>query len=57
MVVVCSENEGNFGMLTVMSITRLPTLEMHWSVNNANFALQYEINEWEEVKDKNWVLS
>ena len=27
------------GMLTVMSISRLPTLEMHWSVNNANFAL------------------
>ena len=37
MVVVCSENEVKFGML---SISRLPTLEMHWSVNNANFALQ-----------------
>ena len=39
-VVVCSENEGIFGMLTVMSISRLLTLEMHWSVNNANFAVQ-----------------
>ena len=24
--------------LGFMSISRLPTLEMHWSVNNANFA-------------------
>ena len=41
MVVVCSENEVNFGVLNCfMSISRLPTLEMHWSVNNANFALQ-----------------
>ena len=28
------------GILAVMSISRLPTLEMHLSVNNANFALQ-----------------
>ena len=40
MVIVCSENEVIFGMLTVMSISRLPTLEVHWSVNKANFALQ-----------------
>ena len=50
---VCSANEGIFGMLTVISISRLPTLEMYWSIysitqtllfnnlqNNANFALQ-----------------
>ena len=30
-VVVCSENKVIFGMLTVMSISRLPTFEMHWS--------------------------
>ena len=40
MVVVCLENEVIFGMLIIMSISRLPTLEMHWSVNKVNFALQ-----------------
>ena len=38
--VVCSENEVIFGMLTFMSISWLPTLEMHWSVKKANFDLQ-----------------
>ena len=40
MVVVCSENEVNFGMLTVLGVFQGFTLVMHWSVNNANFALQ-----------------
>ena len=39
-LIVCSENEVIFGVLTIMSISRLPTLEMHWSVNKAYFALQ-----------------
>ena len=35
-----SSIEVIFGMLTVMRISRLPTIEMIWSVNNADFALQ-----------------